>query len=112
MTLVGERQEPETPTTLTSLISSATATKNETPPPNPALQQEFMHRSAWQAGVLGALNVITAVLAVRLTLLVSVCGASGLAWMALADPDPYRLATLGVYGAVVVLPLIWLTSRR
>jgi len=61
---------------------------------------------------MGAFNVITAVLAVRLTLLVSVCGASALAWAALSEPDPYRLGTLGVYCAVVVLPLIWLTSRR
>ena len=71
-----------------------------------------MTRSAWRAGVMGALNVLTVVLAVRLTLLVSVCGASFLAWLALVEPDPYRLATLGVYCAVVVLPLIWLVSRR
>jgi len=61
---------------------------------------------------MGALNVLTVVLAVRLTLLVSVCGASALAWAALANPDPYRLGTLGVYAVVVVLPLVWLTSRR
>ena len=71
-----------------------------------------MHRSAWKAAVMGTLSVLTVVLAVRLTLLVSVCGASFLAWLALADPDPYRLGTLGVYGAVVVLPVIWLASRR
>jgi hypothetical protein len=71
-----------------------------------------MHRAAWQAAVLGTLNVITVVLAVRLTLLVSVCGASFLAWLALSEPDPYRLGTLGVYGVVVVLPLIWLAARR
>ena len=62
--------------------------------------------------MFGALNALTVVLAVRLTLLVSVFGASLLAWMALANPDPYRLGTLGVYGAVVVLPLIWLAARR
>lgn len=72
----------------------------------------MMHRSAWKAAVMGTLSTLTVVLAVRLILLVSVCGASVLAWVALADPDPYRLGTLGVYGAVVVLPLIWLSSRR
>jgi hypothetical protein len=62
--------------------------------------------------VLGAINVLTVVLAVRLILLVSVCGASVLAWLALAQPDPYRLATLAVYAVVVVLPMIWLTARK
>jgi hypothetical protein len=71
-----------------------------------------MHRAAWQAGVLGALNVITVVLAVRLTLLVSVCAAGGLAWLALEQPDPYRLGVLGVFAGIVVVPLIWLASRR
>jgi len=61
---------------------------------------------------MGAVNVLTAVLAVRLILLVSVSGASILAWVALAEPDLYRLGTLGVYAVVVVLPLIWLASRR
>src|SRR5215472_6254416 len=112
MTLVGERRTPEPPPnsmTLETMISSATRTATA---PSPALQQEFVHRRAWQAGVMGALNVLTVVLAVRLTLLVSVCGASLLAWAALANPDPYRLGTLGVYAVVVVLPLVWLTSRR
>src|SRR5262245_2960546 len=114
MTLVGERQAPDQPETLMTLISthSSTTKKNETPRPDAALQQEFQTRAAWQAGVLGALNVLSVVLAVRLTLLVSVCGASALAWAALAEPDPYRLGTLGVYAVVVVLPLVWLTSRR
>lgn len=61
---------------------------------------------------MGTLSVLTVVLAVRLTLLVSVLGASFLAWLALSDPDPYRLGTLAVYGVVVVLPVIWLVSRR
>ena len=85
--------------------SATTPTTTATPP-------ELINRMAWKAGVLGALNLLTAVLAVRLTLLVSVCGASLLAWLALTNPDPYRLGTLGVYGVVVVLPLIWLASRR
>ena len=72
----------------------------------------MMHRSAWKAAVMGTLSTLTVVLAVRLTLLVSVCGASFLAWLALHEPDPYRLGTLAVYGAVVVLPVIWLASRR
>lgn len=62
--------------------------------------------------MLGALNLATAILAVRLILLVSVCGANVLTYLALRDPDPYRLAALGVYSLVVVVPLIWLAARR
>jgi hypothetical protein len=75
-------------------------------------QREYVHRAAWKAGMLGALNVATAILAVRLTLLVSVVGASGLTFLVLQNPDPYRLGALGIYAVVVVVPLIWLTARR
>jgi hypothetical protein len=96
------------------MISSATpsAASTTTTAKPPDLSQEYIHRAAWKAGVLGALNVITVVLAVRLTLLVSVCGAAGLAYLALTGPDPYRLGVLGIYCAVVVLPVVWLSSRR
>jgi hypothetical protein len=87
-------------------------TTTPTTPIAPNLQQEYIHRAAWKAGVLGALNLATAILAVRLTLLVSVGGAIGVAFLVLRDPDPYRLAALGIYAAVVVVPLIWLAARR
>lgn len=61
---------------------------------------------------MGALNVATAILAVRLTLLVAVLGANALTFLALRDPDPYRLAALLVYAAVVVVPVIVLAARR
>jgi hypothetical protein len=61
---------------------------------------------------MGALNVISVVLAVRLTLLISVSGAIALAYLALGEPDPLRLGALGIYAGVVVVPLIWLASRR
>jgi hypothetical protein len=73
---------------------------------------EYIHRAAWKAGLLGALNAATAILAVRLILLVSVCGAVALAYLALHDPDPYRLGALGVYAVLVVVPLIWLSARH
>ena len=62
--------------------------------------------------MLGALNLATAILAVRLILLVAVCGAIAVAYLVLKEPDPYRLGALGVYAAVVVVPLIWLAARR
>jgi hypothetical protein len=73
---------------------------------------EFVHRAAWKAGVLGALNVLVLLTAVRLTLLVSVCGGIALAYLALLNPDPYRLGVLGIYAISVVVPLIVLASRR
>ena len=71
-----------------------------------------MHRAAWKGAVMGTLSTVSAILAVRLTLLVSVCGAIALAYLTLENPDPYRLGALGTYAAVVVVPLIWLASRR
>jgi hypothetical protein len=62
--------------------------------------------------VLGALNVIVLVTAVRLILLVCVCGAIGLAYLALEAPDPYRLGMLAIYTLLVVGPMVWLSSRR
>jgi hypothetical protein len=76
------------------------------------IQTEYIHRASWKAGMLGALNVAVAILAVRLILLVGVIGAIGVAYLVLREPDPYRLAALGVYAGVVVVPLIWLTARR
>lgn len=61
---------------------------------------------------MGAINVLATLLAVRLTLLVSVGGAISLTWLAVQQPDPYRLAALGIYAGVVVVPLVWLAARR
>jgi hypothetical protein len=86
------------------------ATPAATTPPN--LQAEFVHRSAWKAGVLGTLNVLFAVIATRLILLVSVIGAIVLATIAVREPDPWRLGALAIYALVVVCPTVWLASRR
>jgi hypothetical protein len=60
--------------------------------------------------MMGALNVLIALLAVRLILLVAVSGAVWLTWLALQQPDPYRLGALAVYALVVVVPLVWLSA--
>ena len=62
--------------------------------------------------MLGALSFASAVLAARLILLVSVCGAIALSYLALTNPDPYRLGALSIYALVVVVPLVWLSARR
>ena len=114
MTLVGEKQMPElplNPPSLQHLITSSQTAKTETALP-PDIQQEFIARSAWKQGVLGSLNVISVILAVRLTLLLSVGGAIYLTYLALQGPDLYRLATLGIYAGVVIPSMVWLASRR
>ena len=83
-----------------------------TPPINPALVPELLARQAWRQGVLGAVNLFALVLAVRLTLMLSVLGAVALAWLAAEQQNPYRLAALGIYTVSVVLPLVALAGRR
>src|SRR5580693_3973333 len=109
MQLVAEKQVPD-PQTLSSLIATATTT-TATKPPVPR-ETEFIHRAAWKAGVMGALNLLAVVLAVRLVLLVAVAGAIYLAIIVTSAPDPWRLAALGVYTVTVVGPAAWLASRK
>jgi hypothetical protein len=89
----------------------ATATTTATKPPI-SRETEFVHRAAWKAGVMGALNLLAVVLAVRLVLLVAVAGAIYLAIIVTSAPDPWRLAALGVYTVTVVGPAAWLASRK
>lgn len=76
------------------------------------LTKEFIARAAWKQGVMGALNVITTVLAVRLIVLVGVGGGIGLTFIALQQPDPWRLGALAIYGVLVMVPVVWLAGRR
>jgi hypothetical protein len=62
--------------------------------------------------LIGTLNALTVILAVRLTLLLSVGGAFALAYLALPAADPWKLAVLGVYTVVVVVPLVALAARQ
>jgi predicted small integral membrane protein len=61
---------------------------------------------------MGALNVATAVLSQRLIVLVSVAGGIALAWIALIEPNEWRLGVLAIYAVGVVLPAVWLAGRR
>jgi hypothetical protein len=113
MQLVAEKELPDPPT-LSSLIATAAKT-TETKPPVSRETGEYIHRSAWKAGVMGALNVVAVVLAVRLVLLVAVIGALYLAKIALDAPATVQtpaLIMLGTYCASVVIPLVWLSSRK
>jgi hypothetical protein len=61
---------------------------------------------------MASLNVLFVILAIRAILLVAVIGAIWLAVLVEAAPDPWRLGALAIYAAVVVVPTIWLTSRK
>ena len=78
----------------------------------PNVQQEYIHRAAWKAGVLGAINVLIQVVAVRIIVLLSIAGAAFLAAMAINNPDPWRMGVLAIYSISVVIPSIWLASRH
>jgi hypothetical protein len=96
-------------------MTQAGNTRTTTPTPSPTqpnLQAEFMHRAAWKAAVMGTLNVLLIVAAVRITLLVAVLGAAILAFADIQTPEPLRLGALATYAALVVLPMVWLCSRR
>jgi hypothetical protein len=70
----------------------------------------MLHRAAWQAGLLGALNAMAMVLSARLTVLVAVCGGIGLTWYYGQQLDAYRLGALGIYAIGVVAPTVWLAA--
>ena len=109
MQLVGERTLPDQPS-LSNLIATAAATSST--PKAPTVSAEYIHRGAWKAGVLGSINVLAIVLAVRLGLLVAIVGAICLTYIAIQAPDPLRLGALAIYCAFVLLPTTWLASRR
>ena len=115
MELVHERTLPDQ--SLSGLIAAQTSTTAKTQPAIPVAREtgEYMTRAAWRSGVLGAVNVLLIVLAVRLVLLVAVIGALWLAKLALDVPQPVQQAALimlAVYCVTVVLPMVWLSSRK
>jgi hypothetical protein len=73
---------------------------------------EFVTRAAWKAAVLGSLNVLFVILAVRAILLVAVIGAIYLTIIATTTPDPWRMGAVAVYAIIVVVPLTWLAARK
>jgi hypothetical protein len=73
---------------------------------------EAFNRGRWKAGVLGSLNVLFIILAVRAILLVAVVGAIYLTIIATTTPDPWRMAAVAVYAVIVVVPLTWLAARK
>lgn len=71
-----------------------------------------MSRRAWRSGVIGSLNLIATILAVRGILLLATIGAFVLAYIATQQGQLTQLAAVAIYLVGVVLPLTWLSSRR
>ena len=69
-------------------------------------------QAAWKASVMGTLNVLMIVVAVRSIVLVAVGGGIALTWLALSNPDPLRLGALGIYAVGVAIPTVWLAARK
>lgn len=110
MVAVGDRVVPDPPSSrpqTTSGMTTTTATQ-----PSPEFAKEVITRTAWKAAVMGTLSVLTAVLAVRLIVLVGVGGGIGLTFIALQQPDQWRLGALAIYGVLVMVPVVWLAGRR
>lgn len=72
---------------------------------------ESTERRVWRAGFIGAMNAVGMVLGARLVVLVSVCGAIGLTYIALQNPNQYQLIALGIYVAGAIPATVWLAGR-
>lgn len=75
-------------------------------------ERDEQRQRAWKAGMLGAINVLAAVLAARWIAMMSVSGAILLSLAVLPQPDLYKLGLLSIYCLAVVGPCIWLAAKR
>jgi hypothetical protein len=101
MQLVNERVE-ETPPSPPPYVATPT------PRMMPSNIDPMAAFRSYRTGMLAGINVLTAVLAVRMIVLVAVVGGIGLTFQALSAPDPLKVIALAVYGSLVVLPSIYL----
>ena len=62
--------------------------------------------------MMTVLNTVALVLSIRLIVLVAVCGGIGMTFLALGNPDPYRLGALAIYCLAVVIPSMALAARH
>jgi hypothetical protein len=74
--------------------------------------KEQVSRAAFQAAVMGTVNVLVLILSARLIVLISVCGGIYLTLVALGQPDPWRLGVLITFCLGVVGPAVYLAAHR
>ena len=61
---------------------------------------------------MGAMEVLWTVIALRTVLLVAVSGGIFLTWLALQQPDPYRLGALAIYSISTIMPCVWMATKK
>ncbi len=88
------------------------APQPETTPRATAVPHSTASDPAFLGQMTAALTAIGLLLAARMILLLSVTGGIALAVLAMQEPNNLKVATLAVYGILVILPLTWLYLRR
>lgn len=61
--------------------------------------------------VIMLMERISRALAVRVILLIALCGVFALAWRAMTEPTAPAIIIVGLFGAVSVTPLVWLAVK-
>ena len=103
MEVVGEERTPDLLKPQPQMVPSPPTTSPTTNTPTPS--------DAYMAGLLGTVNALSLVLAARMIVLVAITGAIVLTWVALQNPDPYRLIAIGIYCVAAVIPCVVLAAR-
>ena len=97
---------PDNVTAFPAEVAEKYAAMGGVPPvPPPFMVQS---RAAYVSTISAALDVLSA----RLLGAISVIGAVVMFGWAVYDPQPWRLAVVGTYAAVVLWPIVWLYLRR
>jgi hypothetical protein len=109
MQLVAEQEFPDEMLPMQQPMPTATPSRTRSTESSAASRPENL---AYRAAVIGAVNVLLRILSMRVILLISVVGGIGLAVVVLQQPDVLRLGVLGIYAVAIVIPVIWLASRR
>ena len=97
--------------TMLSRLSGLSMEPEPPPAPPPAPKVVTKHVLP-EKQILQAMNGLGALLAARLMLLLAVIGAFALAWVAIQAPTDRAIWILAVYSAMIVAPLVWLSTRR
>ena len=79
--------------------------------PPPIQNQAEIEFKAWKQGVMGSINVLFRVLSARVIVLIAVSGGIALTWVALADPNLYRLGAMMIYAIGMVGGSVWLAIK-
>jgi hypothetical protein len=77
-----------------------------------ALVAAKAYQASREGALLSVLHALAALLAIRWLLMIAGLGAFALAYWSLQVGTPLALATLISYAVLIVIPLVWLESRK